>query len=125
MIWRFNLPVSDVPARLIVRSRGPLNFRDYVLKFQFAGVEAAPETADLLRVSYSKNLDSLFLYSPQQQAAVARTSFFRLPASEGSLTVHAVPWHVESDGAQLESLGLQIEAPWKHFGKLALEGVAQ
>jgi len=102
-----------------------MNLRDYVFKLDFPGVDPTPENAELYRTSFSESLNSLFIYSPQQVGEVCRTSFFQLPASAGTLTVHAVPWHVKSGGAQIKSVDLQIQAPWKGLGKLTLKGVLQ
>lgn len=119
----FHLPVTGGPARLALHSSVPLNFRDYVLIFDFPGIEPNQEIAESLKLTYSDGLDSLFLYNLEHDGGTVHTGYFLLPQGAGGLEIEVVEWGRKGEPILIEGIDLQVEAPWARFNRLTQIGV--
>lgn len=119
----FPLLLTGVPARLALHSRAPLNFRDYVLKINFPGIEANRELAETLKLPYSDGLASLFLYNLEQDGGIVHSDFFRLPRGAQSMDIEIVEWGRKGEPILINGVDLQVEAPWSRFNRLTQIGV--
>ncbi|MGV0379127.1 hypothetical protein [Corynebacterium lehmanniae] len=122
----FPLTVTDVPARFAIRADGSLIPKDYVLKISFSGVDMTREMAKELKLHFSLALDAVYLYNRGQDAGqTGYTSYFHLPEQASDLTVEVMRWAKKREVARVESVDLQIQAPWSKMSKLTQIGVTR
>ena len=124
MKLRFPLPIDDCPARLALRSNGALNAKDYVLKVVFPGLDLPKEEASELNLSYSDSFKSAFIYNAEQSKGEAgNTSYFRIPEGATSLEVAVERWQKSAEVATVETIRLNLVAPWEKYNHLTITGV--
>lgn len=124
MKFGFPLSIVDAPARLALQSSSPLEYKDYLLKLRFVGVDNTPELAETLGLSFSPGLKSLFLYSPGiLDEGIIHTRYFRLPENAERLVLEVIPWGKKNEPNAIDGVNLQTQAPWSGLNCLTQIGV--
>ena len=121
---RFPLPITGCPARLSLSSHGTLNEKDYVLKIAFPGVDLSRQEAIELSLSYSDSFKSAFLYNPRHpQGEPGKTTYFKIPEGAVTMEVTVERWQKSIEIAPIETIQLNVVAPWEAFNCLTINGV--
>lgn len=121
---RFSLPVDGCSARFAVKSNGPLNEKDYVLKVAFPGVDMSRSEAIESHLYYSDSFESAFLYTPElSEGESGYTPYFRVPEGATTLALEVEQWQKSIEVAAVQTIRLNMVAPWREFNRLTINGV--
>lgn len=123
MKMRYALPIDGCRARLSIRSNGTLNEKDYVLKISFPGLDLSREATFKLNLSYSDSFKSAFMYNTRQEnLEFGSTPYFQIPKAATFLEVAVEQWQKSIEVATIETIRLNLVAPWEQFKRLTIIG---
>lgn len=126
MKFNFSVPISGVRARLAIKSSSELSGKDFVLVVKFPGISASEALAKEYGLSFSANLNALFVYNPAQHAdTTAVTGEFTIPEGVTQFEVVVQPWNRNANAEVMEFITLRVRAPWDEMNSLTMMGVGE